>query len=413
MDEIIQVLYISYDGMTDPLGQSQVLPYICGLSAKGYRFTLISCEKPDRYEDNKAVIEKICTENDIDWRPLIYHKSPPILSTVWDINQIQKLAYRLQEEKSFSIVHCRGYISALIGLGLKRRYSTKFLFDMRGLWADEKIDAGAWRLHHPIYSLVFKFFKKKEREFFLNADHTVSLTQSGKNEIQSWDYMHDVSDNITVIPCCADSDLFDYNRLDAQKVNEWKTKLNISNSDIVLTYLGSIGTWYMLAEMLDFFKVIKTKWTNAKFLFITHDEHNRIREEAEKRGLSNHIIIQAGQRKEVPSLLSLSCLSIFFIRPTYSKLASSPTKQAEIMAMGIPLICNAGVGDTDTLVEKYGAGYVLKDFTTESYSSILNEINLSQFDKSKLRAGALDYASLSGGVCSYEAIYKKLCADVG
>ena len=38
------VLYISYDGMTDPLGQSQVLPYLSGLSKEGYSFHLISFE---------------------------------------------------------------------------------------------------------------------------------------------------------------------------------------------------------------------------------------------------------------------------------------------------------------------------------------------------------------------------------
>ena len=30
-----RVLYISYDGMTDALGQSQVLPYLCGLAQRG------------------------------------------------------------------------------------------------------------------------------------------------------------------------------------------------------------------------------------------------------------------------------------------------------------------------------------------------------------------------------------------
>ncbi|MCE2962634.1 MAG: glycosyltransferase [Chitinophagales bacterium] len=407
------ILYISYDGMTDPLGQSQVLPYICGLSKRGYSFTLISCEKLNRYESNKADIEKICSENGIDWRPLIYHKSPPILSTVWDVNQMQKLAYRLEEEKSFSIVHCRGYISALIGLGLKRRYGTKFLFDMRGLWADEKVDAGAWRLDHPVYNWVYKFFKKKEREFFTHADQTVSLSERGKKEIQSWDYMRGIADNITVIPCCADMDLFDYHSINDEDKNDWKIRLGIKDNYFILSYLGSIGTWYMLEEMLDFFVVLRTKYSNAKFLFITHDEHDRIRTEAVKRRIEQHIIIRPASRDNVPRLLSLSNLSLFFIRPTYSKLASSPTKQAEIMAMGIPLICNAGVGDTDVLVKKYEAGYVLSKLTVEDYSLILNKIDLSQFDKSKLRAGALDYASLIGGVRSYAAIYEKLCADVG
>ena len=401
------ILYISYDGMTDPLGQSQVLPYISGLSKHGYNFTLISCEKPERFENNKAVIEKICSENGIDWRPLTYHKSPPILSTIWDVNQIQKLAYRLEEEKSFSLVHSRGYISALIGLGLKRRYGVKFLFDMRGLWADEKVDAGAWRLDHPIYRLVYTFFKKKEKAFFLEADHTVSLTHRGKQEIQSWDYMHDVSDNMTVIPCCADMDLFDYNQILETDTANWRQKLHIPEETVVLSYLGSIGTWYMLDEMLDFFVEFKSKYTSSKFLFITHDEHERIRHSAVIRGILDYIIIQPAQRSEVAAILSLSSVSLFFIRPTYSKISSSPTKQGEIMAMGIPLVCNAGVGDTDTLVQKYRAGYVIKNLIESEYLSTVNEIDLGHFERNKLRLGAIDYASLEEGVRRYSIVYRQ------
>lgn len=402
------ILYISYDGMTDPLGQSQVLPYICGLSAQGYSFTLISCEKPDRYESNKEDIEKICTDNGIDWRPLMYHKSPPILSTVWDVNQIQKLAYRLEEEKSFCLVHCRGYISALIGLGMKRRYGTKFLFDMRGLWADEKVDAGAWRLENPIYKLVYRFFKKKEKEFFLNADHTISLTQRGKKEILSWDYMHGKIDNIEVIPCCADMDLFDFNKLDSNSVQGWKNKLQISDTDFIVSYLGSIGTWYMLEEMLDFFKVVKTKWTNAKFLFITHDEHEKIREAARSRNILSDIILQPAQRKEVPEILSLSAFSIFFIRPSYSKIASSPTKQAEIMAMGIPLICNEGVGDTDTIVKSNLVGVTISDLNQSNYMKLIEDFDYTLYNKEKVRMSALNSFGLENGVGKYNSVYLKI-----
>ena len=40
------ILYLSYDGMTDPLGQSQVLPYLIGLTKEGFTFHIISFEKP-------------------------------------------------------------------------------------------------------------------------------------------------------------------------------------------------------------------------------------------------------------------------------------------------------------------------------------------------------------------------------
>jgi glycosyltransferase involved in cell wall biosynthesis len=404
----INILYISYDGMTDPLGQSQVLPYICGLTQQGYTYTLISCEKVDRYEKTRAVIEKICQENNIDWQPVIYHKSPPILSTIWDLWQMKKIAYRLHEIKEFKLIHCRGYLSALFGLAMKRKFKTKFLFDMRGLWADEKVDAGAWRLSNPVFKFVYNFFKRKEKDFFLEADWSVSLTHAGKREIQSWGYMKGREDNISVIPCCADIYLFDYTKIDIEKKKAWQEKLTISETDFILSYLGSIGTWYMLDEMLDFFVEFKKEFPAARFLFITHDEHERIELAAKKRGVWNDIIIQPGQRAEVSSLLSLSSLSIFFIRATYSKLSSSPTKQGEIMAMGIPIICNSGVGDTDTIVSDYGSGLVVHDFNTSTYQSIIHHVKQSKFDATKIRKGAIDYFSLEKGVNKYLEIYSRL-----
>ena len=35
-----RVLFISYNGMLDPLGQSQVIPYLRELAKRGVRFTL-------------------------------------------------------------------------------------------------------------------------------------------------------------------------------------------------------------------------------------------------------------------------------------------------------------------------------------------------------------------------------------
>lgn len=407
MNKSKPVLYLSYDGMTDPLGQSQVLPYICGLSKLGYRFTLVSCEKPDRWQKHKKDIEAICLAHQIQWQPLVYHKSPPILSTVWDILQLHRQAFYWHTKKDFKLVHCRGYISALIGLTMQRRLGIKFIFDMRGLWADEKVDAGAWSLKHPIYKKVYHFFKRKEREFLLHADHTISLTLAGKREILSWDYMQERQNTMVVIPCCADTELFDFSKQDEETVEKWRQRLHIDKEDFVISYLGSIGTWYMLPEMLDFFKVWKQKYPRSKFLFITHDEHIKIRTEAERRGLLNDIIIQPGQRREVPNLLALSKASLFFIRPSYSKIASSPTKQAEIMAMGIPLICNAGVGDTDMLVEKYTAGYVVKEFNEQEYTDIIEKMCRENKDSYLLRRGALDYASLQQGVNQYSELYKK------
>ncbi len=61
----MNILYLSYDGMTDPLGQSQVLPYLKGLSKEGYHIHLLSYEKEDRYKEYSDKIRQICNEANI------------------------------------------------------------------------------------------------------------------------------------------------------------------------------------------------------------------------------------------------------------------------------------------------------------------------------------------------------------
>ena len=162
--------------MTDPLGQSQVLPYIEGLSKQGYQFTLISCEKPEAYKQNKEVVESICKRSNIDWHPSFYTKTPPVISTIKDIRGLSKKAFQLHEQKHFSMVHCRSYLASLIGLKMKLQLGVKFLFDMRGFWIDERLDGNQWNFKNPISKLVYRFFKKKEKQFLENADYTMCLT---------------------------------------------------------------------------------------------------------------------------------------------------------------------------------------------------------------------------------------------
>lgn len=100
------VLYLSYDGMTDPLGQSQVIPYLAGLSLKGYRFVLVSFEKKSRFRSRKQSISDELAKHNIYWAPLLYRKNPPVISTLLDIYLLGKKVSKLHQEYQFEIVHC-------------------------------------------------------------------------------------------------------------------------------------------------------------------------------------------------------------------------------------------------------------------------------------------------------------------
>lgn len=405
MQEKINVLYLSYDGMTDPLGQSQVLPYLSELSKHGYEFHLISFEKTDRYQKHHKVIEKICRENKINWHPQDYNQGGGLKTTLKQVREMQKVAFDLHRKYNFKIVHCRSYISALIGKKMKRKFGTKFIFDMRGFWANERIDGNIWSLSSPVYRTIYNYFKRKEVQFFQSADYTISLTENGKNEILSWKEFKQNPIDIQVIPCCVDLEKFNPSRVDTVQKNELKKNLQLEDSEYILGYIGSIGTWYMLSEMLDYFKILQEEKPTAKFLFVSGESREKITKEAQKKSIDTEkIIVKSCLHHEMPTYISLFDTSVFFIKPAYSKKASSPTKQGELMAMGVPVVCNFGVGDTDKIVLQNEAGLVISEFSEDSYRKSI--VNPQDFDSEKIIEGASRVFSLKEGAKNYLKVYK-------
>jgi glycosyltransferase involved in cell wall biosynthesis len=384
-----------------------VLPYLIGLTKKGFRFHIISFEKEDRFSKFREEIQAICDQNQIIWHPLSYTKRPPLISTIWDIIRMRKKAFQLHRVFNFSLIHCRSYISALIGQMMQRKWGIKFLFDMRGFWADERIDGNIWSLNNPVFKVVYNFFKRKEKEFFLQSDYVVSLTYNGKNEISSWPGFEHLKNKIQVIPCCADLEKFNPQKINLEKKNAFKIELDLNESDFVLGYVGSIGTWYMLDEMLGFFKVLLKSKPNAIFLFVSGENPKTILSKAAEFGISeDRIRVKSVLHHDVATCISLFSASIFFIRPTFSKKASSPTKQGELMAMGVPVICNSGVGDTERVVREYHSGLVIEDFNDESYQ--LADLSFSDFDRTITMKGAAEFYGLNEGVDRYFSVYQKL-----
>lgn len=394
--------------MTDPLGQSQVIPYVKGLSKKGYKFTLLSCEKKERFDKFHKEIEEILAESNIEWVPIPYHKKPPVLSTVFDFFLLKSKAIEIHKNRKFKLLHCRSYISSLIGLYFKKRFEVPFIFDMRGFWADERVDGGLWNLKNPIYNSVYKFFKKKEQAFLADCAAAISLTKAGKIEMEKWEVCINNKTPIHVIPCSADFDFF--------KVSEHSVKiknrllLGFSENDFVVSYLGSLGTWYMLEEMLDLLKVLAEKFRNVKFLIITPDSPTVIIDAVERKKMdAGKFTIQYAQRKDIVEKLSVSDLSIFFIKPLYSKISSSPTKLGELFAMGIPVMCNDRVGDVEEIVSNVEAGFIIKEFSQDEYNKAVEKIpDLLKLDPAKIRQQSMSYYSLKNAVDKYAEIYSDI-----
>jgi hypothetical protein len=201
------ILYITYDGLTDPLGQSQILPYLCGLTAEGYTFHILSFEKEERFKKQEETIRVILQRYNIGWTPLNFTSRPPLLSKFYDAVRMKKKAFELHRKHRFDMVHCRSYVAADVGMAMKKKFGVKFLFDMRSFWPDEKKDGNSWNQDKLVFRMVYKYYKKREQDYLRTADAIVSLTESGKSEMLKWNVIPS-EPAVHVIPCCADMQHF-------------------------------------------------------------------------------------------------------------------------------------------------------------------------------------------------------------
>lgn len=402
-----KVLYISYDGLTDPLGQSQILPYLFGLSKNGFEISIVSAEKPEAFKKQESFIRQLCKEHKIRWFPVKYHKSPPVLSTLADLWSMYRLSRNLINQENITLVHCRSYLPAILARRLKEKLGIRWIFDMRGFWIDERVEGGIWNLKNPVFRLIYSFLKKEEIRLIRQADHIVSLTRKAIPIIMQ---MKAKETAITVIPCCVDTNHFDQSAFSTDDKLFERMKLGLSPEAYVLGYLGSYSTWYMPSEMLDFFKAFKEHEADSYFLIITHENKSKFEILAKEKGIDpSRLIFVSGTRSEIPRLLSILNSAVFFIIPTFSKQASSPVKLGEFLSMGIPVLTNQGVGDMDELLSNPDLGIVIKDFSHSTLSHASKK--LLEFRKrnvsEKIRERAIDLFSLEQGIQSYLSVYNR------
>jgi glycosyltransferase involved in cell wall biosynthesis len=366
-----RVLYISYNGMLDPLGQSQVIPYLKELSTAGVRFTLLSFERERAYTlegvAQSGELQRELAQHNIEWHWLRYHKRPSLPATMFDVARGIRLGRRLVKQNNIEMVHARSHIAARMALALKRRFGLKFIFDVRGLMADEYVDAGHWQKDSIYYSIT----KASERKALAAADGVVTLTDAIWPFLAKSDGLRGRQVVHEVVPCCADLNLFTFNPEDRERLRK---ELGVEDR-FVIVYSGSIDGWYLTEEMADFFVTLRQSEPRAYLLWLTTGSHARIRELMQARGVTTHdYTVQTATTRDVPSYLSASDAGLAFIKPCFSKLASSPTKFAEYLACGLPIVINRGVGDSDSLALQNKVAVMVSDFSRTEYASVAEQL---------------------------------------
>ncbi len=120
------------------------------------------------------------------------------------------------------------------------------------------------------------------------------------------------------------------------------------------------------------------------------------------------IVTASASYNEVPSYLAIAKAAMFFIKPSYSKIASSPTKMAECWSMNLPIITNSGIGDNDLYFNQHHGGILIDTFTNKDYRTACDKYIASAQNQTDYRQIALNYFDTKLAVRSYLSIYNSL-----
>ncbi len=349
-------LFITYDGLLDPLGRSQIIPYLKSIAKSNRKIKVISFEKNKNINFKKInPVKQDLLKSNILWKYNKFSENYGKIGKIYDLIKMFFFSLYLVISKKIKIVHCRSHVPAIVGFFLKKIFKIKLVFDFRGLWVEERFDYNIWDKKNILHIFYFRIFKKLELKILNNSDYIVCLTNSVKPYLKKILYR---KVPIEIIPCCADYNFFKNNKYSK---NSAKKILKIEKDASVIGYAGSINKAYLIQDMIKFFKNLQKKNKKLIFIFVTHqiNELKKIININSNKRMNKNIKIFKADREKIPLFLSSFDLTLCLIKKTFSRTAMSPTKMFESFATGTPFICNKGIGDVDLILSRHKIGAVI------------------------------------------------------
>lgn len=410
-------LYVSRTGMLEPLGQSQVLAYLRGLSSE-YAVTLISFEREGDLADGAhlAQVEAICAEHGIRWVRLRYRRRPRILASAWNLGALVWHMWRETRHVNFRLIHARSYIPAAAAWAVSRVTSIPYIFDMRSLWPEELITSRRLRRGSWLHRVIFW----AERRLLADAGIVVSLTRAGAR------YLGDVhpgalgDERLWVIPTCADLDRF-----------HPALEPDTGGGGPLIGCHGSLTSgWFRMDLLAKMFDLIAERLPGARFEIITREDPTTVRRALDASrddaaGSGNvpsggapdwraRLSISAAKPSDIHLRLQRQDLSVFFYASgATSELGRSPTRMGEALGCGVPVVTNDGIGDVAEIIRDGNVGVVIDGEDPAALARAADAAVALLLDAAvaeRCRQVAERIYSLDTGVRSYREIYRALGA---
>ena len=369
--ENFDLTYVTIDSLAEGVGSSQITPLISRLTREGLKISVISFEKVAPTNELAQYFQSL----GVEWKSHSFGSR----GLKGGLDRLNKLR---REIPKTNLIHARSDIPAVAGIASNQ---APILWDVRSLWADQKVMIQNNLIHSSLYHSyrgLEKLAAQKSLGMSTLTSAVVPVLEARNRRLPTLR---------TVVSTAVDLSRF-----------LTSTQFPLRNSAL---FSGTYNNFYDLHLSAEFIQELRKR--------IELDVHWARPFESRKMsiGVGETKVIPATQIEMAMLIPNYSFgVSVCKLNAGPSLAAAMPTKIGEFLACGRPVVVNKGLGDMDAFLEEFDAGVVLNGKprnlaeSAEKLIFLINDPNTPN----RCRALAEKYFSMDKGAKSYLEIYQQM-----
>ena len=380
------ILYVTFDGLLQPLGFSQVVRVVVELARRGESYVVLSVERRSDLERRDAVdrVRSVLAAAGVDWEWVTTDSAN--LSARRSGSAMMRMTeavVRTVRRRRVRMLHARSYLAASIAYGVRSFLGVPYLFDARGCWIDERSAPGDWFSKAGAYGAG----KLVERKLLQRASAVVTLTALHSVDIEA--ALGASAPILEVIPTCADYDAFALletrpSKPATSRIVPDSVRRTLGDKN-VLALVGSVNRSYRTEESVRVAKLAAQASKDVHLLVLSR-QADEFRDLLERNGFPpDRFTLSSCGQDEMPEWLQWIDWGILLLDDTAAKRGSVPTKLGEFFASGVRTLgygCNA---EMTSWIRRAGSGYVLDALDDASLADAATVLARNRIDLPVLR----------------------------